>query len=100
MEYRTTATYTHDERQNESRADSAEAMLAVGSDKLGEKEEERPSGVFTDVSDALAHFVHFCARAGLDFDEVVDKAVRAAQGDLEDGPEAARDTERFPEWAQ
>lgn len=84
-------------RGNEARADVAEAMLAVGSDRLAECEEEAPNGAFTDVSDTLAHFVHFCARAGIDFDEVVAHAERAAMGDLEDGPEAARDAERFPE---
>lgn len=78
---------------NEARADDAEFALKATTDRNGEDE---PNGVFTDVSDLLAHVVHFCARAGIDFEAVVDHAAHAAQGDLEDGPEAARDTDRFP----
>lgn len=94
--YRTDTNYQHDETQNESRADKAEEILAEFSDKNAET--DGTAGVFTDVSDVLAHFIHLCARAGLDFDEIVASAERAAQGDLEDGPEAARDDDRFPEW--
>lgn len=97
MKYRTDTPYNHDATQNESRADKAEEILAEFSDKDGESD-DGIGGVFTDISDVLAHFVHLCARAGLDFDEVVDKAGRAAEGDLEDGPEAARDKDRFEEW--
>lgn len=97
MIYRTDTPYHQDERQNESRADKVEEILAKFSDHNGDSE-DGTAGVFTDISDVLAHFVHFCARAGLDFDEAVDAAQRAAQGDLEDGPEAARDEDRFPEW--
>lgn len=96
MKYRKDTPYRHDETQNESRADLAEAMLAVGTDRNGENADE---DVATDVSDALANLAHFCVRAGLDFGALVDKASNAATGDLEDGPEAARDTDRFPEHA-
>jgi hypothetical protein len=91
-DYRTNIAYDHG-HQNESRADRSEWMLAVSSDRSGENE---PSEVATDVSDALANLAHFCVRAGLDFDALVDHAKHAAIGDLEDGPEALRDTVRFP----
>jgi phosphoribosyl-ATP pyrophosphohydrolase len=94
VKYRTGTTYRHDETQNESRADLAEKALTVATDRNGE---QHPSDVATDVSDLLAHLIHFCARAGLEWDELVGKAERAAEGDLEDGPEAARDTDRFPD---
>ena len=93
MQYRTDIVYNFD-AQNESRADLAEWSIAVGSDREGE---EHPELVEQDTADAVANIIHFCARAGLDWDAVVRRAESAARGDLEDGPEAVRDAERFPE---
>lgn len=92
MNYRTDTPYDFD-TQNESRADQAERALAVATDRNGEDD---PADVLADVSDLLANVIHFCARAGLDWDALVGQAERAASGDLEDGPEAVRDTDRFP----
>lgn len=93
MRYRTDEPYRHDETQNESRADQIEHALTVVSDKNGEEED---AGVFTDVSDLLAHVRHFCDRAGLDYGEVDAHAYRAYLGDREDGPPCVRDVVRFP----
>lgn len=95
--YKRSARYTHDETRNESRANVAEKILSAHSDRNAEDEDSPTQGAFLDVTDVLADFIHFCARAGLEWDEVVDKAARSHAGDLEDGPEAKRDTERFPE---
>jgi hypothetical protein len=54
------------------------------------------NGAFTDLSDLLANARHFCARAGIDPNEVWADARRAAEGDMDDGPEAVRDPTRFP----
>lgn len=80
---------------NEVRADRAEAILSQYSDRNAET--DGIHGVATDVSDVLADFLHFCERAGLDFDALTDKARSDARGDLEDGPEARRDAQRFPD---
>lgn len=93
MRYRTDEEYHHDERQNESRADQLEHALAIVSDCNGEDEDQ---GVFTDLSDLLAHVRHFCDRAGIDFGEVDSHAYRAYSGDREDGPPCIRDAVRFP----
>lgn len=45
----------------------------------------------TDLSDALADVRHFIHRCGLDPDFIWDRATDAAEGDLEDGPEAVFD---------
>lgn len=90
--YRTDVRYDFD-AQNESRADRAEWALAVATDRSGESD---ASETHLDVSDLLGNLMHFCVRAGLDFDEMVASAKRAAEGDLEDGPETKRDTDRFP----
>jgi hypothetical protein len=83
--------------QNESRADQAERVLAIGTDRNGECEADA-RGVFTDVSDLLANMRHFCDRAGIDYDAVSDHSRNAYEGDLaEDGPIAKRDTDRFPD---
>lgn len=85
-------------RQNESRADSVEVAL-----RLGDRNAEAAAGgaihgeVETDVSDLLANVIHFCARAGIAFEQCVDRATGMAEGDLEDGPEAQRDRSRFPD---
>ena len=80
---------------NEGRADWAEQAIVNGSDAEAQVVDE-PGLVYQDVSDLLANIIHFCVRAGIDWDDVVGHAETAAQGDLEDGPETARDTERFP----
>jgi hypothetical protein len=95
MAYRTGTPYNHAE-SNESRANQIERALDVASDKQAWTDDKR--GVYTDVSDLLASVRHFCDRAGIDYDDVDAHAEAAYQGDLaEDGPPAARDTERFPE---
>jgi hypothetical protein len=71
---------------NEDRADAGEAMLREYSDNAVVT--DGTDGLFTDMSDVVAHLVHLAARAGVDFDAVVAHAKRAAVGDLEDGPEA------------
>jgi hypothetical protein len=68
----------------------------VCTDALGNRPEEEPNGVFTDVSDMLASVRHFCDRAGLDYGEVDEHAHRAYLGDHEGGQLVARDAERFP----
>jgi len=79
--------------QNEQRADRATAILARGTDNAAA--DDGTAGLFTDMSDLIADLIHLCARAGLDFEDVVAHAETAAAGDLEDGPEARRDTERW-----
>jgi hypothetical protein len=92
-EYRPRSRRDASQPANERRADLAEAMLLTGTDCEGERNAEL---VATDVSDALSHFIHLCRRAGLDWRATVDRAERAAIGDLEDGAEAKRDSDRFP----
>jgi hypothetical protein len=65
----------------------------VATDRNGETD---VADVELDVSDLLGNLIHFCARAGVSWDAMVDKAERAVEGDREDGPEAVRDTDRFP----
>ena len=93
MHYRTDTTYDFAD-QNESRADRAEWALAVATDS--NVEHDGGEGAELDVSDLLANVMHFCDRAGLDFESIVDRAERSYQGDSEDGPDTKRDTERFP----
>jgi hypothetical protein len=77
---------------NEDRADAGEAMLREYSDNAVDT--DGTDGLFTDMSDVVALLVHAAARAGFDFDAVLDfdavvaHAKRAAVADLEDGPEA------------
>jgi hypothetical protein len=78
---------------NEVRADRAEAILSGFSDRNGEDD---PGSVYLDVADVVTDLAHFCARAGLDFDSIMSKVRSDQVGDLEDGPEAARDTVRWP----
>lgn len=96
MKYRDALAHDRMTDPNEARADDVEFALKASTDKLGEREEEEPHGVFTDVSDLLAHVRHFCDRAGLDYGTVDDHAYRAYLGDREDGPSVARDADRFP----
>jgi hypothetical protein len=93
-DYRTNIVYDFDD-QNESRADQAEWALAVATDRNGEDKLDE-TGVFTDVSDLVGNLIHFCARAGLDWSDVCAHGEHAAEGDLSDGPEAKRDSDRFP----
>jgi hypothetical protein len=92
MTYRTKPGFYID-AQNERHADLAEVAIAAATDQLGER---GPDDVFTDVADTVAHVIHFCHRAGIDWDAVVEKAADWATGDLTDGPPAKRDTDRFP----
>lgn len=69
---------------NEWRADYG-ARIQYCSPDWGSNELE------TDITDALADVVHFIHRVGLDPSIVFDDALRSAQGDLEDGPEAVED---------
>lgn len=75
-------------RPNERRADRAEAMLAVSTMGLDD--------ATLDLLYALAHLMHFCRRAGIDWDAAVEQAAGYAVSDLEDGPPVKRDTDRFP----
>lgn len=90
--YRTDRVYQFG--SNESRADLVESALDIVTDKQAWTTD--PRGVFTDVSDLLAHVRHFCDRAGLDYGEVDEHAYRAYLGDHEDSPTVERDTDRFP----
>jgi hypothetical protein len=84
---------------NEARADWAESAIAHGCDAEAQRVDEPHVAdcAYQDVKDLLSNLVHFCHRAGIEWEDVVDAAESAAEGDLEDGPEAKRDTERFPE---
>lgn len=53
-------------------------------------------GPFTDASEVLANIIHFCNRAGLDFEAVVSEARATARDDHASGPEARRDFQRYP----
>lgn len=92
MKYRHDSVYDRS-AQNESRADLAEAALRVATDRNGEA---HVADVFLDVSDLVGNLIHFCARAGLDWTDACAHGEHGAIGDLEDGPTAARDTDRFP----
>lgn len=96
MKYRTAHSLPLD---NEGRADWAEQAIVNGSDAEAQDLDlnEYPQTVEQDVSDLLANVIHFCIRAGLDWDSVVERAERAAVGDLEDSPETVRDADRFPD---
>jgi predicted HAD superfamily Cof-like phosphohydrolase len=74
-----------DDKPNEWRADYGSRISACSPD-WGSND------LHTDLSDALADVVHFIHRCGLDPEELFDHALRSAEGDLEDGPEAAVDT--------
>ena len=52
---------------------------------------------FTDASEVLANVVHFCSRAGLDFDAVVAEAKTTARDDHASSPEARRDLHVYPQ---
>jgi hypothetical protein len=90
MTYRTYPGFYID-AQNERHADLAEMAVAAASGRHA-----RQDGVFTDVADTLAHIIHFCRRAGIDWDAAVEKAAEYATGDLTGGPPVKRDTDRFP----
>jgi hypothetical protein len=92
-----TATYDSPTR-NEHRADLAEAAISCATDAEAQdvERDDIHAAAYQDVSDLLANLIHFCHRAGLDWETLLGSAERAAEGDLEDGPEAARDTDRFP----
>lgn len=92
MTYRTKPGFYID-AQNERHADLAEMAVAVACDKIGEHD---AAGVLIDVADTLAHLIHFCRRAGIDWHAAVEKAAEYATGDLTDGPPVRRDTDRFP----
>jgi hypothetical protein len=72
--------------ENERRADWGEAAAMIGCPDYA----IGGNGIETDISDALANIAHFCARAGVDAQELFARGLRAASGDLEDGPEAKR----------
>ena len=72
------------EAQNESRADYG-ARIKYCTPDWGSNE------LATDITDALADVVHFIHRCGLNPNALFDDALRSAQGDLEDGPEAVLD---------
>lgn len=84
---------------NEARADWAERAIKNGCDAEADSLDltEHPEVVYQDLKDLVSNLIHFCHRAGIEWDEVESAAVDAAIGDLEDGPEAKRDAERFPE---
>lgn len=83
--------YDDTARINEARADLGQAAVMVGCvDWHSDADWE------AHVSDAVANVVHFCRRAGVDPDLLVESALRSAAGDLDDGPEATRDATRFP----
>ncbi len=96
MQYRTEFDRPID---NEGRANWAENALIHGCDAEAQSVDlnEYPQTVEQDVSDLLANLMHFCVRAGIEWSSVMDRAERAAEGDLEDGPEAARDTGTIPQ---
>lgn len=79
--------------QNESRADLAEWALVVATDCNGQ---DAAQDVFLDVSDLIANLMHFCQRAGLDWDDVQEHGLNGFQGDAADGPPVQRDKQRFP----
>jgi hypothetical protein len=91
MTYRTKPGFYID-AQNERHADLAEMAVA----QRRTRRRSDAAGVFTDVADTLAHLIHFCRRAGIDWDAAVEKAAEYATGDLTDGPPVKRDTDRFP----
>jgi hypothetical protein len=78
---------------NEVRANRGQAAVMVGCPDYAIGK----NGIDTDVKDALSNIVHFCRRAGIDVQSVFDRALFAAEGDLEDGDEAERDAVNFPE---
>jgi hypothetical protein len=83
--------YDDEARVNETRADLGQAAVMVGCVDWHSDEDWEAH-----VSDAVANVVHFCRRAGLDPETLLQSALRSADGDLEDGPEAPRDAVRFP----
>jgi len=75
--------FDHD-TPNESRADYG-ARIAHCTPDWGS------NGLETDITDALSDVVHYIHRCGLVPMLLFDKALRDAEGDLEDGPEAVLD---------
>lgn len=73
---------------NERRADLGEIALWIA-----ELDRQDP---ITAAADLIAHLAHFAHRAGFDIQAAVEAGLNGAVGDLEDGPEAARDTSCFP----
>lgn len=71
----------------ERNADLAEQLLLLGSDS------EDPA---TDVSDVIANLLHFCDRAGIDHDYVINRAEAAYFEETVDDACAKRDERRFP----
>lgn len=92
-QYRNGGTPYRFEEQNESRADRAEAAVALVSDCAYREE---AGGVYTDLSDTLACLRHLADRAGIDWEDVLSHANRAYDGDGEDGPYVVHDVGRFP----
>lgn len=80
---------------NERRADRAEVILREHSDNNATT--DGVDGVVLDMSDAVANFIHLCARTGLDWGTVLNKAEYAYEGDHETTPPVVRDTVRWPE---
>lgn len=80
---------------NERRADRAEVILREHSDNNATT--DGVDGVVLDMSDVVAYFIHLCARTGLDWGTVLNKAEYAYEGDHETSPPVVRDTDRFPE---
>ena len=76
--------YVFETNPNEARADQGSQIRRCTPD-WGRNDIE------TDVTDALASVCHYLHRLGLDPEEVFDDALRSAEGDLEDGPEALED---------
>jgi hypothetical protein len=86
--------YDDDGGINESRADLGQSAVMVGCVDWHADEDWG-----SHVSDAVANVVHFCRRAGLDPEALMQSVLQSAEGDLEDGPEASRDAVRFPREA-
>lgn len=78
---------------NEIRADWGQAAIMTGCPDYA----TGGNGIRTDIKDALGNVAHFCARAGIDPDEIFDAALIEYSADNGEAAPTARDAESFPE---
>ncbi len=79
--------HPHDIELNEMRADWGQAAVMVGCPDFAVER----CGIRADIEDALGNIAHFCARAGLDPEEVFAGGLATFDGDAEDGAPPRRD---------